>query len=370
MKQQKISRLVLSLLLFAATSFYTGCSQEQAVGLDDLPSTTTDGGTEVDDTAGFYVRAKYDVAFPYTTHVGTGLVTDDWTETCRVMPGDATTDITCIVEARELDLYFNGFEMEYNVPGDMCEYVSYMPPYYYNYEPGNGGTVVVENTGTAANGGLNPGEITVDGVLTSELYCPYDYSTKSNPASPLGDGPNCCGGSYSKTTYTDDSVDTEAFEWGGKPANCLKGPAMDIQSLMADGYPFYTYIRTGSEGTSGSYTVASPISKSQSSNIYASNYFVAADHALAGGVPRAFAAANGAPSTEVYHEFRCLDRNEDVQARIRIMVREWNTNAQFSLGSAGDPDTGGAEVGHGNPVNNDRWDFKDFGDSYPQEEDN
>ena len=358
MRLRKKTPVLMIAILSGFLQIYTGCTQD-AVGLDDLAS--SDAPTNVDNAAGFSVGAKYNVAYPYVTHKGTGDATDNWNESCSVQSTDAVKNITCIIEAKELDLYFNGVEIEFNVPQNMCEYFGYLPPYYYNFEPGAGPSRVVMNSDDAIQEGLTTGQISVSGIgVVPEIYCPYDYSNKANPASPNGAGPNCCTGSYSYVVYnTEGAASTTSVDWGGKVSSCLKGPAMDLMPIASSGYPRTLYTRTAEEGTTNSYVVKAPISFSTAGNFYAANYFVPADHPLSGGIPRAFAEIVGvAPETNPYHTFVCLDRTEEVQASITLMVRDWNLTSEYNLGAAGDPDTA---------LFNDRDDFKDLGDAYPEE---
>jgi hypothetical protein len=63
------------------------------------------------------------------------------------------------------------------------------------------------------------------------------------------------------------------------------------------------------------------------------------------------------------YEFQCLDTAKEIKNRIRLMIREWNTDADFVEG--GDPDAGGAEGSFPAEPNNDYLDWNDFGDTYP-----
>jgi hypothetical protein len=58
----------------------------------------------------------------------------------------------------------------------------------------------------------------------------------------------------------------------------------------------------------------------------------------------------------------CLDQAEEIKARIRFMIREWN---QDPITEGGDPDVTGSDPNFpGNPIN-DRMDWLDFGLTYP-----
>jgi len=85
----------------------------------------------------------------------------------------------------------------------------------------------------------------------------------------------------------------------------------------------------------------------------------------------------GSPAQEAY-EFRCLDRAYEVINRIRVYIREWNTQREFiayddSNGASGDPDTVGDETmgdcEYGVPGDlracNDDGDWDDIVGAYP-----
>lgn len=105
-----------------------------------------------------------------------------------------------------------------------------------------------------------------------------------------------------------------------------------------------------------------PIGKLFSTNLSAANYFLAADHTLTR--PLMTTTSTGFRSTQLYHEFFCLGRAEEINATIKVMVREWNSVDEFAKMAAGNADLGGVEPGYGTPVN-DYVDAKDLGEAYP-----
>jgi hypothetical protein len=104
------------------------------------------------------------------------------------------------------------------------------------------------------------------------------------------------------------------------------------------GVPALFYVKK--TGFNESYVVKSPFFKGLASNIYAANYFNPAEHGNTAGVPACMASPNGAPPTEQYHEFLCLDRAHGLKGRIRVMVRDWDLDSEYELGVTGNPDTG------------------------------
>jgi hypothetical protein len=335
-------------------------------GTDKIEESSEDGKTgdaskdseidlPADAAAGFNISVQPDSKYTYTIHKGTGISTDVWTTPCRIDPSatGADRDITCIVEAEELDLYFFGIGLRFNVPPSMCNYVLQKLPYFYRYRPGVGPVNAYDNTnGTTTNGGLPAG--------SKAVTCSYDYSASG--------GPNCCEGDYTLYTYSDDpdsavdQVAATAGKWGGKASACLSGPGMTLATSFSSvtGFPFNTIFYIEGVGINSGYFIDPSISTALYSNINAANYFAAADHVLSR--PLATTAV-GFPDTQLYHEFLCLDRSKEISASIKVMIREWNTAAELVLGAAGNPDLTGSES-YGTPIN-DYNDLKDIAESYP-----
>lgn len=376
------STVFLSLILFSCRGAQNTSSEAPPPA---APAVEGNDSQAPDNGAGFNVRLKSTTNYTYILHKGTGANTDDFSEACSLITADGlpASDITCIAETRELDLFFNGIGFRYNVPQNLCEYVSVKRPYFYNFQPSVGPTTVIDNRAGTTNKTYNAitalaGELKVGSVTKTSIYCDSDYSAESNPSyvQPSG-GPNCCSGKYDLfTSSTDNIVSAPTLtSWGGKAANCLMGPAMQVddhQTVATSGYPIPKIYDVLTAGLSEAYDVISPISQNLNTNVYAANYFNPADHISTGtGYPVAYAATGTAVATNPYHEFSCLNRFKEVKARIRILVREWNMISEFDIGAAGDPDSTGNEPNFGAPPINDYQDFKDIGDvlnvSYPKD---
>jgi hypothetical protein len=223
-----------------------------------------------------------------------------------------------------LDLYFHGAALELNVPASMCSYIKVMPYYYYKKESGDGpttGHVWIPDAAAVPPAG-------------SDTKCVYDYSSTG------GTDGNCCTGTYTKITHTWDatavawSTANSDASWGGSKFECLSGPAKETQKPSGvDGIylPTVTYIE--GQGMNHVYPIQAPYFKGLSSNVYVSNFYYASQHS--GSAPTAI--------VQPYYEYQCLDRSEEVQARIRILIREWNLNSEWALGATGNPDTTGNE---------------------------
>jgi hypothetical protein len=220
--------------------------------------------------------------------------------------------INCIVEEAELDLYMNGVSLNINIPPGVCNYTEVMPPYYYTYPTGVGPSDVEYNdsTGTPVN---------VANTVNGAPYCPYDFSTTSNPEG--APGPNCCLGNYNLVVAGTGSSTTTAGEWGGSVSDCLGGPAMATQPLDQAGYPRPIDYQTLDSGMYQTYTVASPSSRDDNSNLYVANYFpnwtTTADYPVAFNPSLGVAAPTSAGysgyvaatvTTEPFFRFDCLDQ--------------------------------------------------------------
>lgn len=366
-----INLVIATLALSVITAGCKGYEDEE-LPVTAAASTSVVPGV-VNDALGFKVEIPSSNNYTYNVHQNAS------TSECSTTTGTvaAPTTIDCLVEAKEFDLYFNGVTLAYNVPRTMCTYFGLMPYYYYSWEPGTGfaGTVEIEvnafgdvyfiapgsnvggNTAAGVANGVSQGTANPAGYAgVSALsgmtpVCEYDHSLDTNP------GPNCCAGNYSLRIHTQEadgdwtSALTNA-SWGGEHSSCLSGPAMETQTIAANGYPGQTVSYVQNTGTSGSYTVAAPISSSHSSNIpvanFLTNIFTTAARATA-------TTAGAATNTSPFYYFTCYDRTFEILSQIRVAVREWNVDSDFTASAAtaiddtsAVPDTSGAEPSGGN----------------------
>jgi hypothetical protein len=388
-------RKFLFLTLTAAAFTLASCGQalksdkQRALALDNGGSGGapeaggTDGGGEVVDSAGFFIKVVDQGSVVLTKNLhktakafGANLtfpetdLTTELTSECKVETGTtgAAADITCILEIEELDLYFNPIALQIHVPSSMCNYVRERPYSFYAYEPGQG-------PDTTSHQILADGTIVdVTNTLNGEPVCQFDYTEEG--------GPNCCVGSFQQivTDFTSDPADTNVTlaEWGGTVAACLTGPAMVTQSKSPQGAPLSTTTYVEGTGINKTYTI--PAARAQtlaqqgvSSNVWAASFYNPGEH---GGAltskpaplrtvqPSVPAALQIAPFD--HYEVQCLDRAEDLNARIRLMVRDWNIE---TISGTTDADQGGTDPGFPDANLNDRldwFDFEDLGISYPE----
>ncbi|NDD91555.1 hypothetical protein EBZ37_05665, partial [bacterium] len=179
-------------------------------------------------------------------------------------------------------------------------------------------------------------------------------------------------------------VETTSTEYSGKLGNCLKGPATITQAKDNSGIPMTTLYDVSGSGKSGVYSADKSMALATRVNAVNSNFYTATDHT--GGKPKGFITSAGVTPNE-YYEFVCLDRAEEVIARIRVKVREWNTAKLFvnyrdasGTPSVSDVQSTDASNCSGtfatdascvdnaslNDVKNDYKDWKDFVDAYPE----
>ncbi len=334
---------------------------------------------EVDDSAGFYVEQFITEATAgktrYVTHRDTAL--DD---ECKI-EADATgddRDIQCIMEVDELDLYVQGVALQYNVPTTMCTYFLMVPYYYYGLEPGTGPTTVQVDTDASGAVGIdNDSDGVIDGAATTT--CQYDYTS--------AEGPNCCEGNYTRVdrtwnaTGTTPGYETKTTQtkWGGSFAACIDGPAKYTQTPGRDGYPTFEINYVEGLGLNKAYEPPPPIENlyPRSLGVYLANWFDPADHPTGDNTPLPTRPGTGARVTSPYYSFYCLDRDREVLARIRLMVRDWDTSEAFEametdpdahsvgLGTFEDDPFDTADPPAYNTYVNDYYDWGDWGNSYP-----
>lgn len=285
---------------------------------------------------GFSVTVSTSPNYVYTLHNQTSVTTK-----CTVLPGDSNKDITCLLEADELDLWFNSFTLYVNAPTSMCPYFESSPYYYYNLPPGYGPTLVNRNEATNTTTCNYPDGST---NVPCSGTCAYDYTSIF--------GPNCCVGKYTLIVQGTDPTTPPSVtdsDWSGNPTSCLMGPAMDSQPKSRGGYPLPYIIQNTAPGIMYNYDVAAPSKKGLGMDVFVANYF---DPALYGvNVPKAMRAQTSygltiSSATEPYYRFTCFDVANDVLARIKIQVRKWNQKselANFLAGGAGNPDTFGKD---------------------------
>lgn len=373
---------IIGLMLLMATSLAACKADSNYFATSNASIGSTDGSSS-DSAAGFRVRIKPKAGVDSLLHKF-----GDISAACEVPLATVTagtpTSIQCMLNMMEYDLWFYGYEWEFNVPKDACKFVNIIPNYHYVLQPGQGISTATINTteglmqsctvdgvaGVVAGGNC----VGVEGTIspTGGATCIYNY-TGSSPRLP-----NCCTGeanvllnattTAAGVSTTTSSVIKTAF--GGNYGNCLESPHDYI-----DSWPKFT--AAGLTGTHAYYYIAetggSALVKSQkipSSGslqlltkrpISFGNFLNAGFHDwtkysadattwdTARTVPRAFqpiadngplndhlitGAATTATSvgraSDGGEDFRCLGAAGEIKFRIRLYVNEWNTIEDYT----------------------------------------
>jgi hypothetical protein len=268
--------------------------------------------------------------------------------------GSAASNLYCILDVAEEDLYANAVTLSFNSPQGMCPYTAVKLYSFYQYNPGPVGGFT-ETIGVYEDDTANPATQTVTypnpvpttvqwsgGAVGGTPICPYDYSANG--------GPNCCEGSATVTTTTASNPNaptTTITQFTGNRNNCISGPDPDIfkRSTITNA-PLPELYQTLLSGLGLSITLASPISNEYSSNLYVANYFnpfdfgdnqqlqpPTASNFYPAGIPET-------GPTSPYYEFSCTDSAADTIARIRLLIRPWDRVTDFT--TYANPYTSGA----------------------------
>lgn len=413
--------LVLSLLcVFVAGA--SGCgspvsSGKKASGTAFVPGGNngnngiTDPGVDPDpddptpsEAAGFFLKVTSDTANITLHRAGLGGVhegypgspdTSNFTTECRILSTatGSDRDILCIAEMEELDAFFSEISVQYHVPPSMCSYLRFVPYHYYSFEPGVGPGIVVTDFDEAT--GTYDMLVAQNSNAAGEAVCPYDWRNTAF-------GPNCCTGTYTRSATVrpitgDPSTTTTANNpWGGSASSCLTGPAMASGDIIKSdaGYPLPLYQFIEGAGYNRKFKVEAGATKRVAnlpyeSGTFAANFYRAceytggcttpnmptppphpnnglltpADRPLAMRTPANVGFRDRHVPSDTYN-FGCLDRAEDLNARIRLMVREWNVGpiTENCDGTAAKPcpdDTGSDPFDPTEPLN-DRRDWYDL----------
>jgi hypothetical protein len=309
-----------------------------------------DGGAGTD-AKDFRLSVSRGVGHPYR------LYRKGTSEACAVALGASgqDADIECLLDINELDLFVLGLTLDIAGPAGMCDFVDLQHYLYENFEVGEGPAEV--SYSRDAQGNIVDEVNSVDGVPS----CAFDYSQQSDSL------PNCCLGSYTKTVTDLPTGKTSTSDgwWGGeeKLGDCFDGSGFRFKDvgLSVDGFPMgriYYFNHAA---------FREPLTYEGLSELYPrdnrplANYYDSTDH---GGPPFALRS----PWATTAYTVRCLDDAEEVIARIRLWVREWNEEVQFNLAANGDPDTVGSEPFWSTPLNDltDWGDFVGNPDDYPR----
>ncbi|MFN3454409.1 MAG: hypothetical protein ACK41T_05560 [Pseudobdellovibrio sp.] len=312
---------------------------------------------------------------------------------CKVASGTiAPSDTMCVLEAPEFGFYFGGVNLVVNSPPGMCEYTRIIPYWYYNEEVGVGPTSVEIETTITTTKSLDASGVVTNVVVSNPSYrcaengaplgsCNAAFLEVTFPGPPpvekciydhtSSGGNNCCTGNYTSIATTRNiervidangaittTTTTESFptnkSWGDNIRSCIGGQGdTNWGNFGVRGLPAAEVFETR-QGVSTTYVVTAPIiSKTGSdSNLSIANYFTTAaidpvtainEHAhngYAGAVgttsilpyyvdPISDRSGNLVTRGSAYYEYQCLDDAFEIKHRIRMLLRDWDTNSEF-----------------------------------------
>lgn len=237
-------------------------------------------------------------------------------------------DIGCNLEAEELELFYSKLKLTANVGAGTCEYIGFRPYSFWQYAPDK--TLRTIKYLSGCTGGSATGTTTTT-LPTAENACYGNYTSEK--------GPNCDTGTVTVETYTAssgttcDTVSTSTISCGGTKIACLSGPVRDVMSEaeLKAGYRSKTV--AAAAGGIGSWTIESSADSLEVTNLRTANGLVNNSCTDTRADANAWVAINKSiPSTQhpfgagesPFYEFTCLDAAQDIKARIRLTVRDWD----------------------------------------------
>ena len=407
-----IFRFVLTILLMFSLATIVSCGDGAS---SSLGSQDNSGDDDSGDSNGSATSSDFLVNF--SDYDSTYLVTKDGTfgETCSISSTSTSNeDIECIFDVLETDAYVREINLTYNIPAEMCSFVTVFPSWHMNYSTGYGPLAISivytdsEITDTTATGCLveeadntwvscdasNEVEVKAD---LSGLDCVYNDTDD-------GYGP-CCFGAYSVTSVNIDTgggttvTSYAESDWNEESyRDCIGGGVEGAQweFYQEDGTPSGLISANDSDGINDSIVFTSNAAQYGQSHNYQVNFYETAStstdiHSHTGYVdlvttstePYAYNMIDDIDGsdlsffdnqTRVPWVIRCEDAAGEVIHQIKAYIREWNTLAEFtayntSNGAAADYDphvTGAEGVAcdydpfDGNETCNDRTDYQDI----------
>ncbi|MEK7356909.1 MAG: hypothetical protein AAB250_10695, partial [Bdellovibrionota bacterium] len=367
-----LSSIIFATLVTLGLGLFTGCGggDKSSAGFPSTPP--EDDDDPVVSTTGFYVRVTANDDKPVTTYLHKF---NSFTASCEIPTTTTTpTDLQCILNVKEVDLFLAPTQLEINVPPGMCKYFYEYPYWYWDRRPGKGpsslSATITDGVMTACSadsvaGAVGGGGCSVaDGFFESsgEFKCAYDYSLTPGY-------PNCCGGTYGKTLTTITAgTPTYAYSngaYGGKIGNCAGGPGvagMDWPTSPTSGLPssMWTYVPQGAGHIKiTEIPAAIDVDNATDTSVYSANMYgwtnyVAGTHSAA-TLPTGLSApidlsGDTLTAANPAYVFGCYDSARELKHRIRVYINEWDTNENFEAyatsagNTANSPNSGATDV--------------------------
>lgn len=371
-----MKKIIFSLISMALLTNCSGGASSSSFGSPTSSALSPEGPSGASD--GVSVATDFYIAVdPTINTIAHVHKKDTYSSKCSITPGANQSDLTCIIDIPEAEIYMNGVSLVHHLPPNMCRYLRRTPYWFYNKEIGTGPSSISISR-IYKDGVLDSFSCSVDGspVSTScngfsevtinpanlDVKCNYDLSWTQN-------GTNCCLGTYSLTVddtknitapiSSSNSVSTTANSWGGNAANCTGGVSKEIWPYTGavSGLPLSVVDKSRS-GLDAALTMKPPIETiSTRTSINISNYFTPVTHTHDGFVSAATStlpyfidpiddrSGSAVTSGHESYEYECLDEAFETLHRIRVYIREWDTYQDFtnyvdSKGATEVPDRG------------------------------
>jgi len=340
----------------------------------------------------YYTREGYDSldVLLYAMDEGPGV-------DCKIsVDQESSEDLYCLMDAMEGDMYFHEVHLEYNVPPGMCDYLTFSIPWHFNQEIGQGPSTVYQCDNFVV------GQSDEGSPETETRYCLSGCKEDNRPPSSeegaadvtyitgCTDGEaaresieefcgvlnreegglsNCCLGEYNVVSPANEVL--QEGEWGGNFQNCIGGLAKTNWTYFIDDYPVSSIENVLSSGYSNTYGIPAIINVyggNKNNNLSFAPSFINANYwtdvsnkNFLESRPEIFTAPQSFPAhTKLrpiearrqhgypYFTWACLDKAREVKHRIHLLIRDWNTQEEFTRfketeGSRGDADVEGEE---------------------------
>ncbi len=374
MRRQKLHLLLLSLMVISVSS----CTEEISEKLKAAAADEASSGSSTNFTGEvFKVTSTNGEGFSHFLHLegdskkpceikapATGWKAEDYSK-------NSAFAIDCVLDVEELDLYRNGAELQFDAGAGLCEYVSYTPLRFAQFQPGSstktqytvgcdsvcgeinsdfcgnldtktyksytGATTYISNLGL---NGLVSGEFSV------AQKCTFDYS---NPLPGVDAGPNCDNGSI-KTypleikSYENTWCDGGDINLRGRTSesDCTEAGVWTVGECSDTNFPDQTSCEAATETWDPSATDCSVAGRGTEALCTASGAWKAFDCRLSdnrAGIVQKEEIENECggdtnscfegPGTEFGEEFTGLIWNND---SVNAFSQEVSINAPFDLG--------------------------------------
>ena len=261
---------------------------------------------------------------------------------CRINANDilsnngAALDIRCNLEGQEEDVHFNPIKLQAMVGPGICQYIQYAPYYFWQYSPVQTDPTITY--ATVRTGCANDPTPTAD-------VCAGNYSAYGAL------GPNCDEGKvkYLVQPTTDSgggvcansgAATVQYVQCGGKKVSCMAGPVKDLLTDAKLTTGFRSLIYQTPNGASLNWLYSAPIDKGDLTNIRVSNSTVnnkctSSNSDVNTWTTKAATTANTTNpfgQSSPYYIFNCLDAANQIKARIRVTIRDWDRNFKINYG--------------------------------------